>query len=140
MEQTLIKRIELRNALTLDFYDISRKLAGDRWYVGMIARIDIPLSDFLLTNQKFSKYSVKEIRNALGEAVSFEQKRERHYIDERKKDALLHSLMDSFIKSTLNYFSHPDFPHKYVLKEFQACLKQQAWQQYDHREEEKNGL
>jgi len=131
MEQSLIKTMELSNGLKLDFYDISRKLAGDRWYVGMIARIDIPLTDLLLT--KLSNYSVKEIRNALGEAVSFQQKRERHYIDEGEKDALLHDLMDSFIKSTLNYFSHPDFPDKYVLKEFQAYLKEQAWRQYDHR-------
>ena len=133
MEQSLMKTMELSNGLKLDFYDISRKLAGDRWYVGMIARIDIPLTDLLLTNQPLSNYSVKEIRNALGEAVSFQQKRERHYIDEGEKDALLHDLMDSFIKSTLNYFSHPDFPDKYVLKEFQAYLKEQAWRQYDHR-------
>ena len=133
MEQTLIKTMELSNGLKLDFYDISRKLAGDRWYVGMIARIDIPLTDSLLTNQQLSNYSVEEIRNALGEAVRFQQKRERHYIDERKKDALLHGLMDSFIKSTLNYFSHPDFPNKYVLKEFQAYLKRQTWYQDDRR-------
>ena len=44
MEETLIKTMELSKGLKLDFYDISRKLAGDRWYVyvGIIARIDIP--------------------------------------------------------------------------------------------------
>jgi hypothetical protein len=133
MEQTLIKTMKLCNGLKLDFYDISRKLAGDRWYVGMIARIDIPLTNSLLTNQQLSNYSVEEIRNALGEAVRFQQKRERHYITEQKKDALLNGLMDSFIKSTLNYFSHPDFSGKYVLKEFQAYLKRQVWCQDDHR-------
>ena len=132
MEQTLIKTMELSNGLKLDFYDISRKLAGDRWYVGMIARIDIPLTDSLLTNQQLSNYSVEEMRNALGEAVRFQQKRERHYIDEREKDALLHDLMDSFIENTSGYFSHPDFPGKYVLKEFQAYLKRQTWYQTEN--------
>jgi len=131
MEQTLIKTIELSNGLKLDFYDISRKLAGDRWYVGVIARIDIPLIDSLLTNQRLSHYSVEEIRNTLGESVHFQQKRERHYIDEREKDHLLNSLMDSFIKRTLNYFSHPDFPGIYVLKEFQTCRKRKTWYQND---------
>ena len=37
---------ELRNGLILEFYDISRKLAGDWWYVGVIARIDIPIDEF----------------------------------------------------------------------------------------------
>jgi len=133
MEQSLMKRIELSNGLKLDLYDISRKLAGDRWYVGMMMRIDIPMTDLLLTGQPFSNYSVEEIRNALGETVRFQEKRERHYIDEREKDALLQEMMDSFIKSTLTYYSHPDFPVKYVLKEFKAHLKQQAWRRNDHR-------
>jgi hypothetical protein len=126
MEQTLIKSIELSNGLKLDFYDISRKLAGDRWYVGVIARIDIPLIDSLITNQHLSHFSIEEIRNALGESVRFQQKRERHYIDEREKDDLLNGLMDSFIKRTLNYLSHPDFPGKYVLKEFQTYRKRKT--------------
>jgi len=129
MEQALIKSIELSNGLKLDFYDISRKLAGDRWYVGVIARIDIPLIDSLLTNQHLSHFSIGEIRNALGESVRFQQKRERHYIDEREKDDLLNGLMDSFIKRTLNYLSLPDFPGKYVLKEFQAYRKRKTWYQ-----------
>jgi hypothetical protein len=129
MEQTFIKSIELSNGLKLDFYDISRKLAGDRWYVGLIARIDIPLIDSLLTNQHLSHYSVEEIRNTLGESVRFQQKRERHYIDEREKDDLLNDLMDSFIKRTLNYLSLPDFPGKYILKEFQTYRKRKIWYQ-----------
>jgi hypothetical protein len=133
MEKSLMKRMELSNGLKLDFYDISRKLAGDRWYVGMIARIDVPLTELLITSQPFSNYSVEEIRNALGETVRFQEKRERYYIDEQEKDALLQIMMDSFIKTTLNYFSHSDFPVKYVLKEFRAHLKQQAWRRNDHR-------
>ena len=129
MEQTLIKSIELSNGLKLDFYDISRKLAGDRWYVGLIAQIDIPLIGSLLTNQHLSHYSVEEIRNTLGESVRFQQKRERHYIDEREKDDLLNDLMDSFIKRTLNYLSLPDFPGKYILKEFQTYRKRKIWYQ-----------
>ena len=133
MEQASIKTIELSNGLKLDFFDISRKLAGDRWYVGVIAQIDIPLIDSHLSNQHLSYYSVEEIRNALGKSVRFQQKRERHYIDEREKNDLLSGLMDSFIKRTLNYLSHPDFPGKYVLKEFKADLKRKAWEQNDRR-------
>ena len=102
MEQILIKIIELRNGLKLYFDDIFRKLADDRWYVGVIARINIPLIDSLLTNQLLLYYSVEEIRNTFGESVRLQQKRERHYIDEREKDYLLNDLMDSFIKIRLN--------------------------------------
>ena len=50
-------------------------------------------------------------------------------IDEREKNDLVNSLMDSFIKRTLNYLSLPDFPGKYVLKEFQTCRKRKTWYQ-----------
>ena len=133
MKQILIKTIELGNGLKLEFYDISRKLAGDRWYAGVIARINITLIDSLPTNQHLSHYSVEEIRNTLGESVRFQQILERHYIDEREKDDLLKSLMDSFIKRTLKYLSLPDFPGKYVLKEFQAYRKRKTCCQNDRR-------
>ena len=129
MKQTLIKTKELGNGLKLEFYDISRKLAGDWWYVGVIARIDIPMIDALLKKQHLSQDSVEELRDALGESVRFQQKRERQYIDEREKDDLLNDLMDSFIKRTLNYLSLPDFPGKYILKEFQTYRKRKTWYQ-----------
>jgi hypothetical protein len=50
-------------------------------------------------------------------------------IDEREKDDLLNDLMDSFIKRTLNYLSLPDFPGKYILKEFQTYRKRKIWYQ-----------
>jgi phosphoenolpyruvate-protein kinase (PTS system EI component) len=90
---------------------------------------EVQVINSLLTNQHLSQYSVEEIRNTLGESVRFQQKRERHYIDERKKDDLLNDLMDSFIKRTLNYLSLPDFPNKSVLKEFQAYRKRKTWYQ-----------
>lgn len=136
MEQTLMKTMDLSNGLKLEIYDISRRLAGDRWYVGMMVRIDIPLTDLRSTTQLLSNYSVEEIRAAVGETVRFQEKRERHYIDEREKDAMLLEMMDSFVKTTLTYLSHPDFPGKYVLKEFKAMQKQRAWRQNDHRGDE----
>ncbi|HKI49533.1 MAG TPA: hypothetical protein VKA69_09400 [Desulfobacteria bacterium] len=136
MEQTLMKTMDLSNGLKLELYDISRILAGDRWYVGMMVRIDIPLADVWSTNQLLSDYSVEEIRDAVGETVRFQEKRERHYIDEREKDAMLLEMMDFFVKTTLIYFSHPDFPGKYVLKKFKENQKERAWRKNDHRGDE----
>jgi hypothetical protein len=133
MEQKLVRTMELTNGLGLDFYDISRKLAGDRWYVGFIAQIDIALTDLLSSDQQLLDHSVDEVRAVLGETVSFQQKRDRHYIDEQDRDALLRELMDSFAETTLDYFSHPDFPGKYVLREFRVHLKQQSWRRNDNR-------
>jgi hypothetical protein len=126
MKQTLIKTIELSNGLKLYFYDISRKLAGDRWYVGFIARVEIPIT-FLAGHADSPEVNIEKMKEVLGETVRFEQKRDRHYIDEKEKDDLLNSLMDDFLASTLPYFSETDFFKKYALKAYKKKLEKASW-------------
>lgn len=127
-----IKSVNFKNGLNVKLYDISRKLAGDRWYVGLLAQIDIPLTDSLLNEKLLSPYSIEEIRNALGATVCFEQKRERHFIDEKEKQGQLNELIDLFLKSYQSYLSHPDFASKYVLKEYKKYLERQTWYQEEN--------
>lgn len=124
-----IKSINFKNGLNVKLYDISRKLAGDRWYVGLLTQINIPLTDSLLNENLLAPYSIEDIRNALGATVCFEQKRERHFIDEKEKQGQLNDLIDVFMKSYQTYLSHPDFPSRYVLKEYKKCLERQTWYQ-----------
>jgi hypothetical protein len=67
------------------------------------------------------------MKDVLGETVRFEQKRDRHYIDEKEKDTLLNGLIDDFLASTLPYFSEKDFAKKYALKEYKKKLEKASW-------------
>ena len=111
----------------MEFVDISRKLAGDRWYVGLIAQIDIPVNGRFIKSDSIQPYSFEEIRNGLGDNVRFEQKQERHFIDEKEKDQLLNSMMESFVKMTNSYLSHPDFAAKFILKSYKKYLERKTW-------------
>ncbi|MBT9438589.1 MAG: hypothetical protein GAS50_05285, partial [Desulfobacterales bacterium] len=66
MEEKLIKTIDLENGLELKLYDASRKLAGDRWLVSLIARMEIPTSDSLLKEDVSPSLNVDEVRKVLG--------------------------------------------------------------------------
>ena len=126
MDTSLLRKIDLKSGLELEIYDVSRKLAGDRWYVGFIARVEIPI--IFLTGQALSpEIDLEKMKVVLGETVRFEQKRDRHYIDEKEKDALLNNLIDAFLTSTLPYFSKKDFAEKYALKAYKKELEKASW-------------
>ena len=126
MENKLVKTIGLKNNLKLKIYDRSKKMAGDRWLVSMIAQVDIPVSSAPQTLHDFQHgpdSDKDEILKLLGSVVTFEQKRERFFIDESKKESVFNEVCDHFVKSTINYLSHPDFPKKYVIIKFREKKK-----------------
>ncbi len=127
MENKLVKTIGLKNNLKLKIYDRSKKMAGDRWLVSMIAQVDIPISssapETLRDLQHDPDSDKVEILELLGSTVTFEQKRERFFIDESKKESVFNEVCDHFVKSTINYLSHPDFPKKYVIMKLKEKKK-----------------
>ena len=97
MESNFVKSVGLENNLQLKIYDNSRKIAGDRWLVKMIAQVDIPVSSVLETLHDLHNDpngNRDEILKLLGSTVIFEQKRERFFIDESKKETVFNELSD----------------------------------------------
>jgi len=127
MEEVLIKTIDLENGLQLKLFDASRRLAGDRWLVSLIARMEIPTNELLFKEDGSPSLNVDEVRKVLGEKLLFEQKREKIFIDEREKDEVMKGIQDLFLSSSLSYFSRLDFPQKYILKKFNEKIKKGSW-------------
>ena len=113
MEEKLIQTIELKNRMKLTLYDGSRKLAGDRWLIKLIARMEIPVSDVTFHSVSQTTETANEIQNALGEKVLFEQKRERFFIDETEKETVFKEVYDNFVNSTLEYLSNDAFQERH---------------------------
>ncbi len=122
----LLRKIDLKSGLELEIYDLSRKLAGDRWYVGFIARVEIPIS-FLEGYADLAEIDMEKMKDVLGETVRFEQKQDRNFIDEKEKDTLLNTLIDDFLASTLPYFSEKEFAKKYTLTAYKKKLEKASW-------------
>lgn len=127
MKLQLIKTIDLDNNMQLNIFDGSRKLAGDRWLVSMVARIEIPVSEVLMQDEHQSKESVDAIIKVLGEKVLFEQKRERIFVDETEKETIFEEVCDMFLNSTLTYLSNKKFPQRYVLKKYREESEKDSW-------------
>lgn len=127
MKEKLVKTIDLKNGIQLKIFDGSRKVAGDRWMINLVARMDIPVMETLVKNGRESSESIDEIQTMIGEKVSFEQKRKRIFIDESEKDSVFKEMVDIFLNHTLRYLSREAFPKQYVMKKYREKVKQTSW-------------
>ncbi|MGD8209276.1 MAG: hypothetical protein PVH37_17580 [Desulfobacterales bacterium] len=129
MNDKLIKTIVLGNGLILEIYDYSKKVAGDRWLVKMVAKVDISI-DYLADNAfESSKLNLQvgELKKIFDTCVRYEHQRERNFISEKEKDEVFNDLLTSYLESTQAYLSHPDFPIRYVAREYSKKKQQSTW-------------
>lgn len=69
MTKKFLERKELSNGLVLEFWDESRKLAGDRWYVGIRAVVPVPVDQYPPEN--ISLEVIQLIRSEVGDHIYF---------------------------------------------------------------------
>ena len=120
MEATPIKKIELDNGLTLEFIDVSRKVAGDRYLVVLQTRVSVPVDARWFAEDDPTIPDLADIIARVGANVEFEQKKERVFVDEREKAAVLDNLVAVAEDYGVRYIGHPEFPKKLILKEYHA--------------------
>ena len=125
MTPRLIKTIELKNNLTLNLYDESIKMIGERWLVTLVARITIPVDEALIQANHLGLMDKDEIKKALGESVVFEQKSNRIFVDQSDKKNIFQEMYDIFLENTLPYLSHSNFPKRFVLKKIKEEMDNQ---------------
>lgn len=121
MEERLIETKTLANGLEMSIYDASRKIAGDRWYVVLLARVVVPVREGFL-GQGADAMDPADVQKALGETVVFEQRRERNFVDDNDKTAVFDNLYQTFLSGTGAYVAHPDFPIRFIKKRLSECL------------------
>ena len=117
MTETLMESHSLSNGLVLEIFDGSRKIAADRWQILIHTRIRIPISDGLLGED------TEMMRKALGEAVVFEKKEVRNFVDENQKDDIVRSICEGIKAYGHSYYAHPQFGSRYVLKAYREHEK-----------------
>lgn len=127
IEEKLIKTIELKNGRTLELYDASRKVADDRWLVQLIARIKISIDASLFDKADLSIIDMEDVRHAFGGEITFEKKRKRNFIDQKKKGRVLEDLMNSFVSASIDYLSNNKFPGSFILSEYKKYKEKRSW-------------
>jgi hypothetical protein len=132
-----VRTILLGNGLTLEIFDQSRKVAGDRWLVKLVAKIDIPIGRLRTNPAKIERDDFNALKASCGDYIRYEQRHERNFVDGKQKDAVFHDLMTSFLNGSQRYLAHLDFPLRCALREYQKRKQQDTWFREGGAEDEK---
>jgi hypothetical protein len=124
-EEKLISSIPLENDLLVSFYDESKKIAGDRWQVVVIAKIQIVTDQVHFTRMDTEKKS--EIIQVVGKQINYEKKLIRNFVGEKQKEEIVKTMLESFLQITRPYFSHRQFAERFVLKTYADSLEKRKW-------------
>lgn len=127
MVEDLIYTQSLDNRLVLRIYDVSRRMAADRWVVSLAARIDIPVDELVLSEGGDTAPGRGDLIGTLGRTVTFEQRFDRKFVDAGQKDKVLRDMQDGFLKGSATYLAHPCFARRFVLKEYRQKQERRSW-------------
>lgn len=114
--EKLLSRHFLRNGLTLEVWDRSRAVAGDRWLVALEGRITIPINDSTLPVDLRSQAAV--IGAALGPEIVFSQRDERNFIAAAEVAEMLQDMENRLRELAAKYLGHPDFPGRFIRRKY----------------------
>ena len=129
-----MSRHPLNNGLTLEFWDYSRPIAGDRWFVLLEVRITIPIR--LDTLPPELRGQADQVKEALGDEIIFSHKDERNFIAATEAPKILKDMQDSFLDMAPGYFGHPDFAARFIRGKFAEKQELQRWQRLDTRQDD----
>ncbi|MGZ6238015.1 MAG: hypothetical protein ACXWMJ_11955 [Syntrophales bacterium] len=129
--ERLMSRHPLNNGLILEFWDFSRPIAGDRWFVLLEVRIAIPIRPNTMPPEL--RGQADQVKVALGNEIIFSHKDERNFIAATEAPKILKDMQDRFLDMAPGYFGHPDFAAKFIRRKFAEKQELQRWQRLDTR-------
>ncbi len=128
-EKKMIEELRLENGLKVQFYDYSRRVAGDRWLIGLLVKIPMKVErqDFDSFDDAQGLY--ERFMEENGPELSFQLKKERNFIDEREKAKVFSSLLSNLKEHALSYLGHKDFSSNYKKKKIEEFKERLSWWQ-----------
>jgi hypothetical protein len=118
MSERLIEKIRLPNGLILELWDQSRPMAGDRWLVSLLAKMEVPIFRRYFSTLDHGEQAYHDMITAYGDRLVFTQEKLRHFVDEKQTRDVLAELCQRLKNTLVLYLGSPKFASFYVLKKF----------------------
>ncbi len=127
MPQRLIEKITLQNGLVLELWDQSRPMAGDRWLVSLLAKMEVPVLPEYFSEIELGEQAYHDLVAACGDSLVFTQEKVRHFVDEKDADQVLTGLCQRLKDTLVSYLGSPKFASLFVLKKYGDLQDRQDW-------------
>jgi len=122
--EKLLSRHALNNGLVLEFWDLSRPVAGDRWQVVVEARV--PLAVAADTLPPDLGPHLNQVIAVLGKNLVFTKQEVRNFIAVGQVADLLKRIEAQLLASLRGYLGHPEFAARLIRKRWAERQEKQG--------------
>ncbi len=123
----LLDSKELDNGIHVNFYNLSKKLVGDRWLVKINCEAVCELNDDLFADvQEEDVDLVAGMREKFSGGLIHTITRERTFVDDTVMEETLGHLLDQLSENSLSYLASEIFPKKLFDQKFEEWKQEYA--------------
>lgn len=127
MSEKLLEKITLPNGLILEIWDTSRLMAGDRWLVSLLAKVEVTVLPEYFSPLDDGEQAYQDLVAAHGNSLVFTQEKVRPFVDEKETKDMLTRLCQRIKDNLVAYLGNPKFASLYVLKKYGDLRDRQDW-------------
>jgi hypothetical protein len=115
----IIEQRRLENNMTLTVHDQSKKMAGDRWLIKIVCEAEIPVDEGFFARVAEDDLELRaEVREAMAGSVRFSVTKERTFVAETERAALVERMVTEIMDNMVTYLNRPEFPDKLFARKY----------------------
>ena len=120
----IIEQRSLENNMTLTVYDQSKRMAGDRWLIRIICEAELPVDEGFFSRVDEADLALQaEVREMMAGSVKFSAVKERTFIAETERAALVERMVADILTNMVTYLNKPGFPEKLFARKYEEMRK-----------------
>ena len=127
MSERLLEKTTLPNGLILEIWDTSRLMAGDRWLVSLLAKVEVTVLPEYFSTLDDGEQAYQDLVATHGTSLVFSQEKVRPFVDEKEIQDVLTRLCQRIKDNLVAYLGNPKFASLYVLKKYGDLQDRQDW-------------
>ena len=127
MSERLLEKTTLPNGLILEIWDKSHLMAGDRWLVSLLAKVEVTVLPEYFSTLDDGEQAYQDLVATHGNSLVFSQEKVRPFVDEKEIQDVLTRLCQRIKDNLIAYLGNPKFASLYVLKKYGDLRDRQDW-------------